>query len=136
MMGRKKRTDDEVSFQITPMIDMTFLLLIFFMVTSKLSKEQIKQSIRLPVASAATIPTDLSNRDIINIDGDGQYFIANSPVNKGELKAYLIERFRANPPLRLYLRADRDTQYKKTQELMRMASEAGAVEVIFGSTQR
>ena len=135
-MGRKKRTDDEVSFQITPMIDMTFLLLIFFMVTSKLSKEQIKQSIKLPMASAAVIPTDLSNRDIINIDGEGEYFIAHTPVTKGELKAYLIERFKANPPLRIYLRADRDTPAKKIKELMRMASEAGGVEVIFGSTQK
>ena len=69
MTQRRQRKDDVVSFQITPMIDMTFLLLIFFMVTSKLSKEQVKIDISLPTASAARIPDDLSNRDVINVLG-------------------------------------------------------------------
>ena len=56
-MKRQARGKEEaVSFQITPMIDMTFLLLIFFMVTSKLSKEQVKMDVNLPTASAAKIP--------------------------------------------------------------------------------
>ncbi|MFM7375449.1 MAG: ExbD/TolR family protein, partial [Chthoniobacterales bacterium] len=45
-----------MGFQLAPMIDMTFLLLIFFMVTTKISKEQIKEEIKLPVASSAIIP--------------------------------------------------------------------------------
>jgi biopolymer transport protein ExbD len=133
MRYHRKRTADAVSMQLTPMIDMTFLLLIFFMVTSKLTKEQIKMDIRLPRASAAVIPTDLSNRDIINIDAEGTYFVGDLPVTKGELQGYLIERFRNNPPLKIYLREDKDTPAKKTKELMRMAAEAGAVEVIFGT---
>ena len=50
-----RRPEDNVGFQLAPMIDMTFLLLIFFMVTTKISKEQIKQEIKLPVASNAVI---------------------------------------------------------------------------------
>lgn len=119
--------------QITPMIDMTFLLLIFFMVTSKLSKEQIKMDVTLPVASAAVVPLDLTNRDVINIDGGGNYYIANDPVTEGELKAYLGERFANHPPLKIYLRADAATPSKTIKGFMEMAAEAGAVEVIFGS---
>jgi len=78
MIRRRIRTEDEVSFQLAPMIDMTFLLLIFFMVTSKLSKEQIKMDIRLPVASAAVLPKDLGNRDLLNIDAEGRYFIGDN----------------------------------------------------------
>jgi biopolymer transport protein ExbD len=40
-----RRAEDEVGFQLAPMIDMTFLLLIFFMVTTKISKEQIKEEV-------------------------------------------------------------------------------------------
>ncbi|WP_082408228.1 ExbD/TolR family protein [Verrucomicrobium spinosum] len=65
---RRRRHPDEPSFQMTPMIDMTFLLLIFFMVTTKMSKEQVKLEVALPTASAAIQPEDLSNRDIVNID--------------------------------------------------------------------
>jgi biopolymer transport protein ExbD len=135
-MKKTRRAQDEVTFQITPMIDMTFLLLIFFMVTSKLSKEQIKLDIDLPVAASAVIPVDLSNRDIINIDGAGVYHVGNDPVSREDMATYLKQRFENFPPLRLYVRADKDTPAKKIKELMKMAAEAGAVDVIIGSFQK
>ncbi len=114
------------------MIDMTFLLLVFFMITSTLTEQQVKKDIRLPTAAASITPDDLSNRDIINIDGDGDYFIADRKVTKDEMKAYLKMRFEVQPPLKIYLRADKDTPAKITGEFMDMATDAGATNVIFG----
>jgi biopolymer transport protein ExbD len=51
---RRKAPQDEVGFNITPMIDMTFLLLIFFMVTTKITNEQVKKDIALPTAISRT----------------------------------------------------------------------------------
>jgi len=130
-----RRPDDEMGFQLAPMIDMTFLLLIFFMVTTKISKEQIKEDIKLPVASSAIIPKDVSNRDIISIDSRGQYFIGSEPTDKKRLAEYLKKRFENYPPLRLYIRADKTTSAKKIKEVMKMAADAGALDVIFGSYQ-
>lgn len=130
-----RRPDDEMGFQLAPMIDMTFLLLIFFMVTTKISKEQIKEDIKLPVASSAIIPKDVSNRDIISIDGQGRYFIGSEPTDKKQLAEYLKKRFESYPPLRLYIRADKTTPAKKIKEVMKMAADAGALDVIFGSYQ-
>jgi len=135
-MRLQKKAVEEVGFQLAPMIDMTFLLLVFFMVTTKISKEQIKVDIALPTASNGVIPSDLANRDIISIDGNGQYFIGQNPATKKELTEYLKMRFKVTPPLRLYVRADLNTQGKKIKELMKIASEAGAVNVIFGSYQK
>ena len=130
-----RKQEDEIGFQLAPMIDMTFLLLIFFMVTTKISKEQVKVDIKLPVAANATIPSDLSNRDIISIDGEGRYYIGQKPADKKELTTYLKERFKVTPPLRIYVRADKNTPGKQIKELMRIASEAGAISVIFGTYQ-
>jgi biopolymer transport protein ExbD len=134
-MKLAKKQEDEIGFQLAPMIDMTFLLLIFFMVTTKISKEQVNVEIKLPTAANASIPDDLSNRDIISIDKDGTYYIGQNPAEKKELTAHLKERFKVNPPLRLYVRADKNTPGKQIKELMRIASEAGAVNVIFGTYQ-
>jgi len=134
-MRLSRKAEDEIGFQLAPMIDMTFLLLIFFMVTTKISKEQIKVDIKLPIASNGIIPSDLSNRDIISIDGDGQYFIGQEPATREELSNYLKKRFEVVPPLKIYVRADKNTPGKKIKELMRIASEAGALNVIFGSYQ-
>jgi biopolymer transport protein ExbD len=130
-----RRPDDEMGFQLAPMIDMTFLLLIFFMVTTKISKEQIKEEVKLPVASNAIIPEDVSNRDIISIDAQGRYFIGQEIADKKRLAEYLKKRFENTPPLRLYIRADQKTSGKKIKEIMKMAADAGAVDVIFGSYQ-
>jgi biopolymer transport protein ExbD len=130
-----RRAEDEVGFQLAPMIDMTFLLLIFFMVTTKISKEQIKEEVKLPVASNALIPEDVSNRDIISIDAQGRYFIGQEIADKKRLAEYLKKRFENTPPLRLYIRADQKTSGKKIKEIMKMAADAGAVDVIFGSYQ-
>lgn len=134
-MRLPKRQEDEIGFQLAPMIDMTFLLLIFFMVTTKISKEQVKVDIKLPTASNATVPSDFSNRDIISIDGEGRYYIGQDPADKKSLTAHLKERFKVTPPLRLYVRADKNTPGRHIKELMRIASEAGAVNVIFGTYQ-
>jgi biopolymer transport protein ExbD len=130
-----RRPDEELAFQLTPMIDMTFLLLIFFMVTTKISKEQIKQEIKLPVASNASIPPEASNRDVISIDDQGRYFIAQTPADKKQLASHLKQRFESTPPLRLYIRADKNTPGKQIKEVMKMAADAGALDVIFGSYQ-
>ncbi|MDX2081976.1 MAG: biopolymer transporter ExbD [Terrimicrobiaceae bacterium] len=134
-MRIRKKQDDEVGFQLAPMIDMTFLLLVFFMVTTKISKEQVKVDIKLPTASNAVIPNDISDRDIISIDGQGNYFIGQRPANKKELTEHLKARFKNTPPLRLYVRADRNTPGRQIKELMKIASEAGAINVIFGTYQ-
>jgi biopolymer transport protein ExbD len=105
------------------------------MVTTKISKEQIKEEIKLPVASNALIPPEVSNRDVISIDDKGQYFIGQTPADKKALADHLKQRFKDFPPLRLYIRADKNTPGKKIKEVMKMAADAGALDVIFGSYQ-
>lgn len=132
-MRRRRLQTEEVGFNITPMIDLTFLLLIFFMVTSKLSKEQKKMDIALPLAASAVRPEDLSNRDIINLDPQGVLHVGDRPLSDEQMRDHLRARFRASPPLKIYLRADRETPGKRIREFMKLAGEAGAISVIFGT---
>jgi len=129
----RRRHHDEVGFQIAPMIDITFILLIFFMVTTKLSKEKKNVDVKLPTASAAVLPKDLTGRDIINLDAASQIYIGDKPATLKELRAYLHQRLIDFPPLRLYVRADAQTPAKKIKEIMQACADAGAVEVIFGT---
>lgn len=125
-----------MSFQLAPMIDMTFLLLIFFMVTTKITKEKKKLEIHLPVASAAVSPDDLEGRDILNLDAEGRIYVGDRAVGVRELKAHLRQRLIDVPPLRIYVRADAETPAKEIKTVMRACAEAGAVEVIFGSVKK
>lgn len=131
MLRRRKRPLDEVSFQITPMIDMTFLLLIFFMVTQKITEQELNVPVKLPVAVSA-IPPERTERDVINIDGEGNYYIGDTMSSKEEVLAHLRIKFKDFPPLQIYLRADQNTPAKKIREFVDMATEVGAIDLIFG----
>lgn len=131
MTRRRKRSPDEVSFQLTPMIDMTFLLLIFFMVTQKITEQELSVPVALPVAATAASP-EKTERDVINLDGEGNYFIGDRPATAEQVLAHLRVKFRDFPPLQIYLRADRDTPAKRIREFVEMATEVGAIDLIFG----
>ncbi|MEM9283373.1 MAG: biopolymer transporter ExbD [Verrucomicrobiota bacterium] len=131
MTRRRKRPLDEVSFQITPMIDMTFLLLIFFMVTQKITEQQLNVPVKLPIAVSA-VPPEKTERDVINIDGEGIYYIGDRMATREEVLAHLRVKFEDFPPLQIYLRADKNTPTKKIREFVDMATEVGAIDLIFG----
>jgi biopolymer transport protein ExbD len=129
----RRRPEEQAKIQMTPMIDMTFLLLVFFMVTSKITKEQKKLDIKLPIAATAKMPDDLSGRDIINIGADGQLYTGDTAVDLPQLRRYLRQRLIDYPPLKVLVRADAQTPAKQIKEVMRAAAEAGAIEVIFSA---
>ncbi|MBP6602180.1 MAG: biopolymer transporter ExbD [Verrucomicrobiales bacterium] len=131
MTRRRKAPLDEVSFQMTPMIDMTFLLLIFFMVTQRITEQELSVPVRLPVALSAASPGK-TERDIINLDGEGNYYIGDRRATTEEVLAHLKVKFRDFPPLQIYLRADQKTPTKRIREFVEMATEVGAIDLIFG----
>lgn len=127
---------DEVGLQIAPMIDVTLLLLFFFMLAGKITKGEKLLDIKVPIAATGKVPVDEGARDVVNIDEKGQLFSGSLPMTTKELTAHLKQRFKDFPPLKLYIRADSKTPGKKIKEVMAIASEAGAIEVIFGVIQK
>ena len=132
----RRMKHEEIGLQIAPMIDVTLLLLFFFMLSGKLTKSARLLEVKMPHASVARTPVNEGDRDIVNIDEHGQLFTGNEPVTPKQLTAHLKERFKNYPPLKLYVRADASTPGKKIREVMQLASEAGAIEVVFGVIQK
>lgn len=132
-MNVRRRHVEDIGFQIAPMIDITWILIIFFMVTTQLVESEFDTAIDLPIASAAVTPRDMDGRVIVNIGADGKYSIGNAPTDLAGLTAYLKQRFAAFPPLKVYLRADAKTAAAKTKEFYRACAEAGAIEIVIGT---
>lgn len=65
---------------LTPMIDVVFLLLIFFMVTTTLVKEEADLGIQLPTKTAAVATDELPNRHTIDVLPDGSVQFNGSPI--------------------------------------------------------
>ena len=129
----RRRHSEDIGFQIAPMIDITWILIIFFMVTMHLTENEFSVDVALPVASAAEIPEDLQGRVIVNIDKAGNYFVGSEPMSLAQLIAHMKMRLIQFPPLKVYVRADAGIPARKTKEFYRACAEAGAVEVILAS---
>ena len=129
----RRRHSEDIGFQIAPMIDITWILIIFFMVTTRLADDQYAVDVALPLASTGMIPKDVSGREIISIDKTGKYFVGSEELNLSELTAHLKQRMIDFPPLKVYVRADQLTPAKQIKQLMGACAEATAIEVIFGT---
>lgn len=127
------QTEDEAKFAMAPMIDMVFLLLVFFMCASHLSTVQSVE-LNIPTATKAVVPKERPNRITINITRDGKFHaISHKDLELDDLKKIVQEYKDADPGLKVYLRADQDTSHKHVRTVMNAMGELGIDDFIFGA---
>ena len=88
-MIRPSGTIGSVSIELTPIIDMVFLLLIFFLVATTFPQTEREMQIALPEASAAGPISTVLREIIINVDDQGQIFVSGSRIDAGDLGVLL-----------------------------------------------
>ena len=125
-----------IEANLTPMIDVTFLLIVFFVLVSQIVEvENVPLELPTPV-DAATMPLGEEHRAVINVlpapagrsSGyklGGQTFPA-SGAGVEALANHLVNLYRANPALRINLRADRATAYESIHPVLEGVSRAAA----------
>ncbi len=123
---------------MAPMIDMVFLLLIFFMVASHMSKMD-RTPVELPVANKSTVPENAGGRQLITIrsldrTGEQVDILMNlKRLEVEEITPLLRKVLLENPDAEIYLRADRYAKHKHVKSVMAACAEGGVVNVIFGT---
>jgi biopolymer transport protein ExbD len=112
--------------EMTPMIDVVFLLMIFFLVASKLDEDDRSIEVVLPQASAAKPLTSRPREFVINIDRQGRLFAGATPVSQEELALLLRQAAADNPQGQtVILRADEETAHKFVVAAMDACVQAG-----------
>ena len=96
------------SLSIAPLIDVVFLLLIFFLVTSRFEKQERELDLELPEASQSVPITETPSEIVVNLGVDGQLVIAGSIRGLDELEKILAQASANNPLTQTVLiRSDR-----------------------------
>ena len=122
-MGKKKANvapeEENGEMDMSPMIDMVFLLLIFFVVNATAITVKKDKNIQMPTASSSGEVKSANGCIVVNVYGE---YIKN-----------LAERFkdRQDFETRLYLRGDQQALFKGSREVIRVAAECGVIKVIF-----
>lgn len=101
MRGRTQRATEEAEVNMTPMLDIVFILLIFFIVTAVFVRERALNMTPPPPSSEDT-PTEPQPTILIRVDADNLVFVDNRLVDIGQVRSN-IERLRAENPQRAVL---------------------------------
>lgn len=104
---------------MTPLMDLTFILLITFIITFPLIEQGV--AINLPKGKAQELQSE--NRSI-SLNLEGQLYLDDLPVSKDELTAAMQDLGSSNPKITVYVRADRKLEYGKVVEVMRILHQA------------
>jgi biopolymer transport protein ExbD len=128
MLLQSEELDPEVSVELTPLIDMVFLLLIFFLVATSFHQEEREMEIALPFASQAG-PISASLREIVvNVDQEGTIIVGGRPTSPEELQSLIEARVETNPQQKVAVRGDRTTAYANIVRVLDICKAAGIQE--------
>jgi len=138
-MARHKRGSSNnagCDLNMTPMIDVVFQLIIFFIVTLKMAK-QINEEIVLEDGKHGPIIKEMPPQTlIIEVDKRGTISISNGRMDKSMLYTILVNRVnRFGNTFPILIRADRNTKHEKVKEVMDLCTRAGVWKLSFVAIQ-
>ena len=123
-----------VSINMTPMIDVTFLLIIFFLVSSHLAKQENNVRLDLP-ATQTGIDSELSNQhrtSTVHVLPDGSYQMGGHTISIDGVRNAIAARHAETPGgLRVRIRTDRSVPYSVISKLLKACTQAGTNDVVF-----
>ncbi len=135
-MNLRQSRSDEPEVNLTPLIDVVFILLIFFMVSTTFQKEsQIK--IELPQASGQPAEERKELLEIV-IDADGRYFIDQQQVVNTQLdtlKRAIVKYLGDQTDVPVVIRADKRTPYESVVRAMDASAQLGLAKMSLATSQ-
>jgi len=126
----KPAQDDtsRLSIEMTPLIDMVFLLLIFFLVATTFHQTEREMQIALPAASSAG-PISAALREIVvNVDAEGAIHVGGRRIGADDFRALVVEAVSTNPDQKVTVRGDRNTAYANVVLVLDICKGAGVQE--------
>ncbi len=123
-MARQKRRSqldaiDEIN--MTPLIDLTFLLLIIFMITTPLLETGF--NVNPPEMTAEELPQE--NTCVVNLDKLGQILYKKNITSEQELSQNLQDLYMSNPEILVLLRADGLRKYQEVINVLKIIKKSG-----------
>jgi biopolymer transport protein ExbD len=114
---------------ITPLLDLAFVLLIIFIITTPL----LEQSINLQLPRGGQPEKKIEKRNIrtVEVGQTGYYQLEKRPIQLPQMIAQLAADFRANPDLIVYIRADKNSRYDFVAQVIDGCQKNGITRISF-----
>ncbi len=122
-----------IGFQLAPMLDVVFLLLVFFVVTQSFEDDEPDLSLTLPTAETPKPAEKASNDIIINIRKDGTIIINRHVYTSEQLKAKLASVAKLDKSMLVRIRGDEKTELTHAVHVLDMCLKEGLTNVSFST---
>ena len=138
MRIRRTQDDDETTINLTSLVDVMFILLIFFLATTTFKQEELDLQVNLPQSAADKSLTAATKLIIINIraadrpEGEALFLVSGKRMTLEELKANVAVAVKGNPDQKILVRGDRRAFHGDVAAAVTACSEAGIKEVNIG----
>lgn len=128
-MPLKTTVDEQPTMNLTSMIDVLFLLIIFFMVGTRFVEPERDIDLKVPEVSATGALTDAPAKKIINVFEDGHLVVDQQTVTLAELTARLQNARAQYDDLGVLVRGDAQTAFQRVAEVLNACKDAGISEL-------
>ncbi len=120
MKSPRYKPNRKYGFNMTPMIDVVFLLIIFFLVSSHLARQESQMDLELPVAAAGEEDVDQDvPRLTINVKADGTLWLAGRPIATNQLKnRFVAAQAKEGDNIEVRIRGSRSAPYSAVEPIM------------------
>jgi biopolymer transport protein ExbD len=135
----KSASDEECALDMSPMIDMVFLLLIFFVVNSSQAIVKQDSDVRPPIASFGKKQDDKNGRIVVNVYEDGSYKTEQGVVLETDEQIHdMVKKAKEQNDLKgykskLHLRGDKEAVFKYSRKAIAASAGAGVDQVMFAT---
>lgn len=133
MNFRQKSVPEAPGFQIAPMVDIVFLLLIFFLVTWNFARVETELDVKVPTAKEGKESRRATGEVIINVKSDGTIVMNRRPLSPEELGATLRKISELYPDQAVVLRGDQSTDYRHIVAVLDICRAANIWNVAFAT---
>jgi biopolymer transport protein ExbD len=122
-------------FQIAPMVDIVFLLLIFFLVTWNFSRSETELDVKVPKAREGKETRRAVGEVILNVKSNGTVVMNRRQMNGTELQDTLQKIASLYPDQAVILRGDESTDYRHVVEVLDTCRRANIWNVAFATSR-
>jgi len=125
-------------FNLTPMIDMVFLLIIFFIVSNNMIQQDSAIPVDLPEAESGNLPQEEQMKRLtITIQNPGTMYIGTESLDKGRLRHLMTEcRKDWGDEAEIRIRTSKNVPFGEVKPILQMAAESGITRVSFAVQER
>jgi len=138
MKFKQINSEEEIGFQVASMIDIVFLLLIFFIVASQLQDLELEKQVSLPIAdSAQTKKSEGVQEILINVLSNGVVKVSGSelPMEKLAEELRKVADSSDKSEKKILIRGDKNAHYGRMMRIMRSCAQAGLWNVSYAAFQ-